>query len=153
MLSGPLSSPFTSCSSSTQSNTPNSPLGGGFLTGKVTFAPSGLTCSSLQRTRFQGESTQQYFINTFDNPRAHDAIRGLKKACDEEGVSLSEVCLRWLINHSALGGEDAIILGAKRIEQLEGNVRDCRKGPLSGALLRAVEGMSEGGLVHEGLWR
>ena len=53
--------------------------------------------------------------------------------CDTRGfvqpyaMSLSEVCLRWLVHHSALGSGDAVILGAKRMNQLEKNVVDCRK--------------------------
>ena len=127
-----------------------SPLGGGFLTGKVTFATEG--SDSLNRTRFAGESTQKYFLNTFDKPEAHDALRKLHSVCQEYDLTLSEVCLRWLMHHSALGSEDAIILGAKRIDQLESNVANCRKGPLPQALVDAVESMSEGGLMHEGSW-
>ncbi|CAG8960224.1 hypothetical protein HYFRA_00012742 [Hymenoscyphus fraxineus] len=118
------------------------PLSGGILTGKVTFATETLT-----RTRFAGESTQQYFLNTFDKPEIHDKLRTLSETCQQFGVSLSEVCLRWLVYHSALGGDDAITLGAKRLDQLEANVGDCRKGPLSQDLLKAVESMSSGGLV------
>jgi aflatoxin B1 aldehyde reductase len=116
----------------------------------VTFAAPG--SDSLARTRFSGESTQQYFLNTFDKPEAHDALKMLNTTCQEHGVSLSEVCLRWLMYHSALGEEDAIILGAKRLDQLEMNVLACRKGPLPQALVSAVDKMSEGGLMHEGVW-
>lgn len=113
----------------------------------MTFAPEPLT-----RTRFQGESKLQYFVNTFDKPEVHDKIRTLSTACEKFGLSLTEVCLRWLMHHSELGSGDAIILGAKRLGQLEANVKDCRKGPLPEALVEAVQGVSSGGLMHEGGW-
>ena len=80
-----------------------------------------------------------YYPQTFDKPEIHDALRKLHAVCQKHEVALSEVCLRWLVHHSALSRGDGIILGAKTINQLEGNVRDCRKGPLNDELVRAVE--------------
>ena len=47
------------------------------------------------------------------------------------------------MHHSVLTAGDAVILGAKRVEQLESNVAECRKGPLDAEMLRAVEEMWE----------
>lgn len=47
------------------------------------------------------------------------------------------------MHHSALRADDAVILGAKRVEQLESNVADCRKGPLNAEIVKAVEEMWE----------
>ncbi|KAK3933934.1 NADP-dependent oxidoreductase domain-containing protein [Diplogelasinospora grovesii] len=125
-----------------------SPLAGGFLTGKVTFAASGngndgKNEKELDRTRWRGETTFAAYSRTYDTPAMHDAIRKLKAVCDatEQPMSLQEVALRWLVHHSALRQGDGIILGAKRIEQLEGNVAGARKGPLEGDVLQAVEGL------------
>lgn len=118
-----------------------SPLAGGFLTGKVTFASD--RTSELHRTRFHGDSTMSWYTKTFDKPKMHEAIRRLKATCDAASppLSLQEAALRWLVHHSALQEGDGIILGAKRVEQLESNVADARKGPLEGAVLEAVEGL------------
>ena len=118
-----------------------SPLGGGFLTGKVTFAPP--SGDSLARTRWAGESAMAYYPKTFDKPAMHNALRQLNKSCEAYSVSLTEVSLRWLMHHSALGPGDGVILGAKRVEQLEANVCDCRKEPLPEDLRKAVESMWE----------
>lgn len=116
-----------------------SPLAGGFLTGKVTFAANA-ECE-LHRTRFHGASTFEPYADKYDTQKMHDAVRALKKVCDEEKVSLQEASLRWLIFHSKLGEGDAVILGATKVGQLESNVRDARKGPLGNRLKLAVEGM------------
>lgn len=116
-----------------------SPLAGGFLTGKVTFATN--ADSELHRTRFHGPSTFQAYADRYNRQKMHDAVRALKKVCDEEGVSLQEASLRWLIWHSKLGEGDAVILGASKQGQLESNVKDARKGPLGDRVREAVEGM------------
>lgn len=116
-----------------------SPLAGGFLTGKVTFATNAE--SELHRTRFHGASTFKPYAERYDRQSMHDAIRALKKVCDEEGVSLQEASMRWLVWHSKLGKGDAVILGASKEVQLESNVKDARKGPLGDRVKAAVEGL------------
>lgn len=123
-----------------------SPLAGGFLTGKVTFATNAET--ELHRTRWSGPSTFKPYADTYNRQKMHDAIRALKSLCDEEGVSLQEASLRWLVWHSKLGEGDAVILGAKKEAQLESNVKDARKGPLGDKLRSAVEGI----LKSNGKW-
>lgn len=97
--------------------------------------------SSLHRTRWRGESILNGFAQAFDRPVLHDAIRKLKKVADKYGLTLAEVSLRWLMHHSVLGDGDAIIFGAKTLDQLERNVLETRKGPLEGEVLAAVEGL------------
>lgn len=59
--------------------------------------------------------------------------------CEEEGLTATEVSLRWVMEHSELGEGDGVILGATKAGQLEGNVGFCGKGKLSGELVRACE--------------
>ena len=82
-----------------------------------------------------------YYPKTYDKPEIHAALRKLHALCQKHKLALSEVCLRWLMHHSALSGGDGVIVGAKRIDQLESNLRDCRKGPLDNELVQAVEQM------------
>jgi aflatoxin B1 aldehyde reductase len=121
----------------------SSPLAGGFLTGKVTLAKLESNNKSLERTRWTGESTMAYYPNTFDKPEMHEAILNLKEKCDAASPSLSlqEAAMRWIIHHSALKGGDAVIFGAKRIEQLKANVADARRGPLPADIQEEMEGM------------
>lgn len=84
-----------------------------------------------------------YYPDTFEKPVMHDAIRRLHAACEATSprLSLQEASLRWLMYHSALEEGDAFIIGAKRIDQLEENVADIRRGPLPQSVLEAVEYM------------
>lgn len=66
------------------------------------------------------------------------------KKCDAAGVTPTEVSLRWIVHHSALGEGDAIILGASSVNQLRGNVQFCKQGPLDKRLLEAYEELSQG---------
>ena len=84
-----------------------------------------------------------YYPKTYDRPEVHAALKKLHVLCQKHELSLTEVSLRWLMHHSALGVGDGVIVGAKRIEQLQGNVIDCRKGPLSDELVQAVELMEK----------
>ncbi len=120
-----------------------SPLAGGFLTGKVTFATEDPQANNLDRTRWRGESAFQLYGDLFDLPALHQAVRELKVACDAASppITLQEASLRWILNHSALQDGDAIIIGAKRLDQLESNVVEARGGPLDSAVLAAVENM------------
>jgi aflatoxin B1 aldehyde reductase len=132
----------------------SSPLAGGFLTGKVTLAAANQDSQALDRTRWQGEGAMAYYARVFDQPKMHEAILKLKAACDEASppLSVQEAALRWLMHHSALQAGDAVVIGAKWIEQLQGNVADIHRGPLDVNVLKAVENMWEhvGGdqLVH-----
>ncbi|KAA6410622.1 MAG: hypothetical protein FRX48_06044 [Lasallia pustulata] len=111
-----------------------SPLAGGFLTGHVSLK------ADLKGTRY--EETNKFgnnFRAIYDKPKLHDAIRELHSVCQSNSVTLAEVSLRWLVYHSKLRKEDAVILGASKISQIESNIKDIRQGPLSEQLLKAVE--------------
>jgi aflatoxin B1 aldehyde reductase len=114
-----------------------SPLAGGFLTGKVTFAAE--DPDALHRTRWAGDSKMDYYAQLYNQPKMHEAIKALHSASSEEGITVTEASLRWLMHHSALEDGDAIIFGGKRISQIESNVAMCRKGPLGEKLVAAVE--------------
>lgn len=114
-----------------------SPVAGGFLTGKVTFG------DNLYRTRWRDASAMDQYVSQYDRPAMHDAIRKLKEACDSTSppLTLQEAALRWIVNHSALGDGDGVIVGAKRVDQLESNVKDARSGPLPEHVRETIEGL------------
>lgn len=127
-----------------------SPLSGGFLTGKVTAARTAAAqpadgpenpSSVLYRTRFDKTSILQQYNNLYDLPEVHAAMLRFKAACDAQNPPLStaEASLRWLVYHSALGAGDGIILGAKRTDQLQDNLDQIAKGPLSDEAKAIVE--------------
>lgn len=51
-----------------------------------------------------------------------EAVRGLHAACAKADVSIMEASLAWLKYHAGLGDEDAVLLGASKLEQLEANL-------------------------------
>ncbi|KAI1295316.1 Aldo/keto reductase [Xylaria venustula] len=99
-----------------------SPLGGGFLTGK-------LTTGKAAGTRL-GSAYGAHFTNMYDHPEFHDAVRGLLKVIEPYGIKPTEAALRWCAYHSILSEKDGIILGATKPEQLLANMEDIKKGPL-----------------------
>lgn len=83
------------------------------------------------------------YPDAFDKPVMHEAMRKLRAACEaaDPQLSLQEACLRWITHHSVLQDGDAIIIGAKRIDQLEANVADVGRGPLPESVRQVVEDM------------
>ncbi|KAK3315560.1 NADP-dependent oxidoreductase domain-containing protein [Apodospora peruviana] len=129
-----------------------SPLAGGFLTGKVTQAVDAGDETALHRdrTRWRGKSTFDGYVKLYDKPAMHNAVRKLRAVCDEASppLTLPEVTMRWLMHHSPLRDGDAIIFGAKTLQQIENNVAEARRGTLpAGPVLDAVEGLWD--LVRE----
>ncbi|KAL7933149.1 NADP-dependent oxidoreductase domain-containing protein [Trichoderma chlorosporum] len=114
-----------------------SPIAGGFLTGKLTFG------DNLHRTRWRGQSAVDPYVQQYDKPVMHSAIRELKEVCDSASppLTLQEAALRWIFNHSTLREGDGVIVGAKRVDQLEANVKQARAGPLPKKVEETIEGL------------
>jgi aflatoxin B1 aldehyde reductase len=117
-----------------------SPLAGGFLTGKVSLATEAETLSGGR----WDPGRLPFYVKAFDKPVIHAAMIAFCKKCDAAGVTPTEVGLRWIVHHSALGEGDAIILGASSFDQLRSNVLLCKKGRLDEQLLGACEELSKG---------
>ncbi|KAI1206204.1 Aldo/keto reductase [Annulohypoxylon truncatum] len=107
-----------------------SPLGGGFLTGK-------LTLGTAEGTRLRS-AYGAHFAAWYDRPEFHDAVKKLLEVIEPLGIKPSEAALRWAAYHSALGEKDGIILGATKIEQLKQNLEDIEKGPLPQAVVDEI---------------
>ncbi|KAL1895681.1 hypothetical protein Sste5346_005152 [Sporothrix stenoceras] len=124
-----------------------SPLAGGFLTGKVTAArdaPQNNNQGGLERTRWQGASAFPAYLKIYDTPAMHDAVRRLQMVCAaaDPPMTTQEASMRWLLNHSALtDAKDAVIFGAKTVEQIRANVAEMKRGPLPEAVREVVEGL------------
>ena len=61
--------------------------------------------------------------------KAVDLVRGV---AEKHGLTLAEVALRWVSNHSQMKRDkgDAVIIGASSIAHLEQNLIALEKGPL-----------------------
>lgn len=117
----------------------DSPLAGGFLTGRVTVRDAS---SDLSQTRW-GEAKAPIYLKIYDRPEIHSAMKELMQICAANGMTSTEASMRWIKHHSALGEGDGIILGASKIEHLKSNLDQISRSPLPELVLRAVEDMWE----------
>ncbi|PLN82245.1 Aldo/keto reductase [Aspergillus taichungensis] len=146
----------------------NSPLAGGFLTGKLTFATG---ASQLVGTRFEvGEANLigGLFRAWYDRDVFHEAVRKMREAVAAEGLLgggeekevMARVAMRWVLFHSGLRGEcgDAVAVGPGSVRQLETYLDARDEGPLSGELAGVLGGLFEGvkgeaeGIITVGWW-
>jgi aflatoxin B1 aldehyde reductase len=74
----------------------------------------------------------------YDKPSMHEAAKKLQGAIRPLGLTLSEVAMRWLIYHSALGEGDGFIVGGSKLEQIEGFLTNVEKGALPENVLKVV---------------
>lgn len=85
-----------------------SPLAGGFLTGKFTREGG---ASDARRATFD--------FPPVDKTRGFDIIDAMKPMATAHGVTVAQVALAWLLQKDAV---TSIIIGAKRMDQLEDNL-------------------------------
>ena len=103
------------------------PLAGGLLTGKQNRdAPE-------SGTRFDNN---RMYLDRYWHPAYFDAVDELRKVADAAGRSLVSLALNWLLHHTPI---DCVILGASKLEQLQGNVRSMEDGPFSPETLAACD--------------
>lgn len=75
------------------------------------------------------------------------ALQIIEPAVEKAGLTMVETALRWCLHHSALSvggvagktGNDGIIIGISSFGQLEGNLKDCEKGPLPQEVVKALD--------------
>lgn len=93
----------------------------------------------------QGDDRYKVFpvFQRYLTDEAVEGLRTLHKLCEQEGISLLEATMRWFKHHSALGEEDGFIVGASKIEQLDGTLGAAEKGPLTRSLVDAYETLWE----------
>jgi aryl-alcohol dehydrogenase-like predicted oxidoreductase len=103
------------------------PLAGGLLTGKHDDNVP------LPGTRFDAN---QAYLDRYWNPSNLEAVARLSGAAREEGRTLTDVALNWLLCHSAI---DCVVLGASRPEQLRENLRAIERGPLDAGTLEVCD--------------
>ena len=88
---------------------PWSPLAGGFLSGK--FTRESATDPDARRTKFE--------FPPVDKQRGYDIIDVMREVATAHEVSVAQIALAWLLHQSAV---TSVIIGAKRLEQLDDNL-------------------------------
>ena len=86
-----------------------SPLAGGLLSGK--YRPNAKTPEGARRATFD--------FPPVDLDRAWKVIDAMRTIADEKGVSVARIALAWLLHKPYV---TSVIIGAKRIEQLDDNI-------------------------------
>jgi len=116
------------------------PLAGGLLTGKI---QTNNQDAILPGSRFDLSSTSSTMAKMYQEryfrQNYFDAIDLIKKAVDQQKITLVEAALRWLQHHSVLTENDGVIIGASSASQLEANYLDSAKGPLPKEIVEAID--------------
>lgn len=89
-----------------------SPLAGGLLSGK--YSRDGAGDSGGRRTTFD--------FPPVDKGRAFDCIDAMRIIAQTHSVSVAQIALAWLLHQRAV---TSVIIGAKRVEQLDDNLAAC----------------------------
>ncbi|GKU01155.1 oxidoreductase [Fusarium langsethiae] len=114
------------------------PIAGGLLSGKIKSMDI-----KPESGRFSDQSgigntyRQRYFRES-----TFKALNVIEQAVEKNGLSMLETALRWMVHHSKLkikDGNDGIILGMSRVEQLEENLELLEKGPLPDDVVEALD--------------
>lgn len=107
------------------------PLAGGFLTGKYhDFELKPQEGRFRLKPFYQGRFWKESFFN---------AVSHMRNFCYENELSLTDVNISWLRNHSALEKGDAIIFGQSKFEQLEQNMKAYESEKLSAETLKVIQ--------------
>lgn len=114
------------------------PLCGGLLTGK--YKPD----TESEQGRF---STNGFlgpiYRSMYFNDSNFKALELIGSAAKKYNLSMVEVALRWCAHHSKLrtngNGNDGVVIGVSKLEQLKENVLDLKKGPLPQEVVDALE--------------
>lgn len=86
-----------------------SPLAGGFLSGKYRRDVQGP----------EGSRRVAFDFPPIDKERAYDVIEALDPLAKDKGVSIAQLAIAWLLHQQAV---TTVIIGAKKMEQLEDNL-------------------------------
>lgn len=86
-----------------------SPLAGGLLSGKYRRGAKAE----------EGSRRAMFDFPPVDQDRAYDSIEALRRIADARGVSVAQVALAWLLHQRVV---TSVIIGAKRVDQLDDNL-------------------------------
>ncbi len=107
-----------------------SPLAGGLLSGKFGRHVPEDAAAGSRRAVFD--------FPPVNKDRAYDCVEVMRGIAERKGVSVAQIALAWLLHQKAV---TSVIVGAKRIEQLDDNLAAC-KVDLSTEELAALDKVS-----------
>jgi aflatoxin B1 aldehyde reductase len=113
-----------------------SPIAGGFL------SKTRAQLASDEEGRYgKGNPLNKVYNGLYNKPSFVAALDVWEQIAKDEGVSNAELAYRWIVYHSKLDGRfgDAVVLGARKHEQLRQTVEMIKKGPLSDAAVGRID--------------
>lgn len=108
-----------------------SPLGGGILA-----KPIEEVMKPKAGTRFHEMTV---FGDLYLREPTIEALKKMSSLCDDNKISMMEATMRWLMHHSPLEEQDAIVLGASSKEQIDATLSACEQGPLPKSMVDGWE--------------
>ncbi|KAF4995352.1 hypothetical protein FDECE_12844 [Fusarium decemcellulare] len=114
-----------------------SPIAGGFLSKSK---------AALTEGRFSKDNPfANIYHGMYNRPSLVAALDVWEQISDDEAVTKAELAYRWIVYHSNLRGDlgDAVIVGAKKEQQLRETVEVIKKGPLSEGAVKRIDEMWE----------
>ncbi|KAL2152753.1 hypothetical protein VTH82DRAFT_5938 [Thermothelomyces myriococcoides] len=114
------------------------PIAGGLFSGKIKSKDMVPEDGRFSDKAFSGRQyrARYYRDSTFQ------ALQLVEQAAEKAGLTVIETALRWLVHHSALkvkDGNDGVIIGVSRLEQLDENLTHLEKGPLPEEVVNALD--------------
>ena len=106
-----------------------SPLSGGLLSGKY-----GRDMAAAD----QGSRRVAFDFPPVDKDRAFDCIDAMRPMAERRGISVAQIALAWLLHQKVV---TSVIVGAKRVDQLDDNIAACEVA-LTGDELAALAKVS-----------
>jgi len=103
------------------------PLAGGLLTGKQHRD------RPIAGTRFDNN---QMYLDRFWHPAYFDAVDEVRRVAEKAGRSMIDLSFNWILHHTPT---DVVLLGASKMEQLEGNLEVFGRGPLDADTVAALD--------------
>jgi len=104
-----------------------SPLAGGFLSGKFTRDNKD---AAARRATFD--------FPPVDKEKAYRIVDAMRKVADGHGVSVAQIALAWILAHDVV---TSVIIGARKVEQLDDNLKSVDVA-LSSEELQALDEVS-----------
>ena len=109
------------------------PLAGGLLTGRYgRFEDAPDDGRFTHRPNYQ----KRYWKKSY-----FEAVEVVRKAAEQNGMTVIDATYRWLAYHSMLNGDrgDAILIGASKLSHLRQNMETLRQGPLPEDVVASFE--------------
>lgn len=87
------------------------------------------------------EGLKEMYNSLYNKPSLIEGLKIWNEVAKEEGITNSQLSLRWVSYHSYLNGEkgDRVVLGGKNVEQLEDSFMALERGPLSEGAMEKIE--------------